>query len=334
MKRTSAILSLLCLAAASSCLHARSDAVFLSGSRNPFIEIYGVPAPADAVTAPAGRWRSTWAFELINNSIEQDDADEHVVIDGESYRLALDARYGLGRGFDLGLTVPVMTHQGGAFDNLIWEWHELYGFSNEERKDFDHRQLRYAYEVGGDTRVDFRHAGGGLGDVRLSAGWSLAGEGGRPVAVRAGIKLPTGDEDRLLGSGSTDLSLQLSGAVPGVLSSRTNEVFWSVGVLRLGSGGLLEEMRREWVPVGSLGLEQPLSWPSLRRFTVKVQLDAHGPFYHSELSALGGPGVQLLVGGSVAVGESGGRIDFAIVEDLISSVTPDFGLYLAWRGRR
>lgn len=331
MKRTGRIALLLSLVAVSPCLHAQhGEAVFLSGNRNPFIDIHGVPAPAAAAVAPAGQWRSAWSFELANNSIGRDNTDERLVIDGESYRLAFDARYGLGQGFDLGLNVPLISHQRGAFDNLIWEWHELYGFSNEKRKDFRHRQLRYAYESGGGTRIDMDHPESGLGDVRLSAGWSLADEGGWLMAVRTGIKLATGDEDRLLGSGGTDLSLQVSGAMAGV-PSESGEFFWSMGVLRLGSGGTLEDRRRDWVPLGSLGLEQPLPWPRMRRLAFKLQIDVHGPFYRSEISAIGGPGVQLLTGGSVAIGERG-KIDFAIVEDLVSGATPDFGLYLAWRG--
>ena len=312
---------------ASPCLQASDDAVFLSGSGNPFIQIHSPPVPVRA-GAGAASWSSAWAFTLTNNSIGEEDPGEDIVIDGETYRLVFDLRYRLRDGLDVGLTVPLVAHRGGVLDSVIWEWHELFGFTNKERRDFARNELRYAYTRDGERRVDVADPAAGVGDVRLSTAWRIASDAGagRTLAVQAGLKLPTGDEARLHGSGSTDLSLQLVGADAGLLSSWRTRLFWSAGVLRLGDGGPLGDLRREWVPLGSVALERPLRSGIL----LKAQVDAHGSFYHSGLKAFGMAAVQVMAGAGIRIGR-GGMLDLAIVEDLFVDPTPDFGVHLAWR---
>lgn len=276
---------------------------------------------------PAGAWSAAWVFDLANNSIAEDASGEDIVIDGETYRLAFDLRYGLRDGVDLGLAVPLLAHRDGVLDGVIWEWHELFGFTNKERRDFARNSLHYAYARDGEPLVDIADPTGGLGDLRLSAGWRISADPARTLSLRLGVKLPTGDEARLLGSGTTDLSMQLIGADAALLSRWRARLFWSAGVLRLGGGGPLDELRRTWVPLGSAAIERPL-WG---RVSFKAQLDAHGPVYRSGLDTFGDSAVQIVAGVGIGLGRAG-ALDLAIVEDMSVDPTPDFGLHLSWRG--
>jgi len=64
--------------------------------------------------------------------------------------------------------------------------------------------------------------------------------------------------------------------------------------------------------------------------SLKAQIDAHTPFYDSELAALGASSVQLTVGGTIGLW---GRnmLDLGLVENLFTDTTPDLVFHLAWR---
>jgi hypothetical protein len=100
-----------------------------------------------------------------------------------------------------------------------------------------------------------------------------------------------------------------------------------LGGLWLGEAEVLDELRRDVVAVGSIGVSRPL-WGSL---TARVQLDGHTAFYDSDLRPLGSNSVQVTFGGSIAFPRAG-RIDIALVENLFTDTTPDVSLHIGWRG--
>lgn len=307
-----------------------TSSIFLISDRNPMLQFHGPPAVLGADTAPPGAWRSAWTLELTNDAMQQETVRESLVIDGELWRLEMNLRYGVREGFELGLSVPLLAHRGGIMDRPIWEWHELFGLSNSRRRPFVHNRLRYTYAREDELLVDLRNETGGIGDVALTAGWRLWRNeaAGRAIGVQAAVKLPTGDEDRLLGSGTTDLSMIVTGADAATLRNWRTRLVWRAGFLVPGSGGLLDAQRRDWVPLAGAGLERPLTG----RFSLKAQLDAHGAWYDSDLRAFGDQAVQLTIGAGIAFAR--GRLDLAIIEDLVNDPSPDFGWHLAWRGRQ
>lgn len=293
------------------------------------MQIHGLYAPASADTAAPGQWAVGIVFDLANNAILDEVANESIVIDGENYRLLFDLRFGIGDGFEASLAVPLVAHRAGVFDHFIWEWHDTFGLSNDRRAAFEHDELRFSYVRDGEELIAVERDEGGIGDVRLGAAWRLGATapGARAMSVHAGVKLPTGDEDDLLGSGSTDLSLMVAGADPVSLGRWNASLFWTAGILRLGGGGPLDAVRKEWVPTGSLGA----TWPPFgNRFTLKAQLDAHGAFYRSDLRAFGAASVQLVTGFGLDLGDAG-QFDLALIENVHTDATPDFGLHFVWR---
>lgn len=300
---------------------------FLTSDQNPFIQIYQPPPPEGARLAEPGAWRFSLQLDLANNSIQQDNATEELVLDGESYRATLAAGYGLSGGLEAGVSVPLVLHRRGALDNFIEDWHDLFGLSNSKRTKFESNQLRYSY-ASNVASSQVTNPAEGIGDVRLTLAYPLTGSahGGRDLVLRAGLKLPTGDAKKLLGSGSTDLALQLAAVDAGTLADWKATLFGSVGMLRLGGGDVLDAIRRDYIAIGTLGLARPL----LGKASVKLQLDAHSSFYDSALSALGSNTVQLTVGGQIELA-GGGAIDLGLVENLFTDTTPDLVFHLAWR---
>jgi hypothetical protein len=62
-----------------------------------------------------------------------------------------------------------------------------------------------------------------------------------------------------------------------------------------------------------------------------MQLAMQGEYFDSELDELGGSTASLAVGGAFRLRRLGVELDVALIEDLISDATPDFGLYLSVR---
>jgi hypothetical protein len=306
-------------------------ALFSTTDQNPFIQIYSLPSPAADPAPVKGGWTWNSRFDLASNSISEDAPNgEQIILDGETYRTTIALSYGLSERLTAAISIPLIAHSGGFLDGFVRDWHRLFGLSNERRNRFENHQLDFSYTGVGDERLVLQDRDRGLGDIRLSADWRLRhGEpGGRSLVLRPGLKLPTGTSGALRGSGSTDLSLQLLSDDQQTLAPWKMTVSWMLGGLWLGEGDVLDGLRRDLVAIGSIGVSRPV-WQKL---TARVQLDGHTAFYDSALQPLGASAVQITFGGSIDLAGAG-RLDLAMVENLFTDTTPDFGLHLAWRGR-
>jgi len=311
---------------------ARDAALFDTTNGNPFIAIYSLPSPAETPPTWLGATSLQLSFDLSNSSrLEQDSAGERLALDGETYRGTALLYHRFSPRWSLGAALPVLRHSGGFMDGFITNWHELFGLSNERRDVFDDGRLDFSYAGQNDESFMLRQDGWGIGDVRLLAEWQAwsPAEQRRSLVLRGGVKLPTASNNALRGSGSTDLSLQLMSTDEETLSGWGLTLGWMVGGLWLGDADVLDGMRRDAVAIGAVGVSRPV-W---RKLSARLQLDGHTAFYDSDLDALGSGSIQLTVGGSIAL-QRGGRLDFAMKQNLFTDATPDFGIHLGWRNAR
>lgn len=317
----------LCLSAGNSAV--AEEVLFDISNLHPLVQVHAPPAPGERAQLPAGSWSWGLGLRLNNNSIQEGDAaSERIVLDGESYRTTLTVSRGLRPGLALTATVPLVAHSSGFMDGFIIDWHDLWGLSNERRDEFGENELDFSYFSKGAEQLALREPARGLGDVRLDLDWQLraAKPGDRSLVVRGGVKLPTGSSDRLLGSGGTDLSLQLLSSDHRTLQAWNISLAWSLGALRLGGSDVLDRMREDLVGLASAGLR----WRMTRRFELGMQVDMHTAVYESELRALGQGSIQLSTGVGMRL-RRGGRVELAMTQNLRTDTTPDFGLYLGWR---
>lgn len=308
---------------------AQDHALFETSSQNPFIQIYSLPSPAESPARARRGWAMHAAFDLTSNAtLKERPSGEGIVLDGETYRTSVTLEYGVSQRLAAGIIVPLVAHSTGFMDSLVKDWHDLFGISNDIRDRFDNNALAYVYATAGDEVFALRDRGRGIGDVRLTADWRLAAapSPARSLVLRSGLKLPSGSSSRLHGSGSTDVSLQLLSTDRQTLSAWNTTLAWMIGGMWLGEGEVLDELRRDLVVIGSVGISRPL-W---RRLSARLQLDGHSEFYDSELRQLGNSALQLTFGGSVELAR-GGRVDFAMVQNLSTDPTPDFSIHLGWR---
>lgn len=321
--------ALLLLAAAGQSPAAHGDSrPFYLRNQNPFLQVLGAPAlEGGRITAP-GTLESRLALGLANHADRSEEAGESIVLDGESYYVDTRFRYGLGERWEIGLDLPYVAHRAGLLDNIIEGWHETFGLDNSEREG-PSNHLQLTYRRGGAVIADLRDGGGGLGDVRLTGAVRLLGSADErtAVAMRGVVELPTGNEAELRGSGGTDVALGLEASHRFDWRGRSVDLYGQAGALAPGKAELLADQQKDVVPYGAMGA----MWRWRPNIDLRAQLAVQGEYVDSRLNAIGGSTVTLAVGGALWLPQLGIEIDLALVEDMISDATPDFGLYLAIR---
>jgi hypothetical protein len=297
-------------------------------NHSPFLQVFGLPSLEGGALTASGALETRVAFNVVNHADSGENGAEAVVLDGETYYVDTVFRYGLGERWEVGLDLPYVAHRNGTLDNLIEGWHDFFGLDNSERQGpSNHLQLTYTRD--GVTHADLRDGGGGIGDVRVTGAYQLLApdDGGRSAALRAVVKLPTGDEERLRGSGATDLAMSFEATDHTTLAGRTLELSGQAGALLLGSGDLLRDQQKSMVPFASFGA----IWHWREAVGLRVQLALQGKYFDSGLDEIGGTTATLALGSAFRLRRLGVELDVALIEDLISDATPDFGLYVSVR---
>lgn len=148
---------------------------------------------------------------------------------------------------------------------------------------------------------------------------------GYALTVRSSIKLPTGDETRLLGSGAADLALGLYASGTRSMFNRPLGLSGFAGALALGDGEALPGQQRDLVPFGGIAA----SWWIGERLALTTQLQVQGAYLDSEVGEPGGSTTQLDVGLTFRLHSWRSYLKFAVVEDIQANATTDFGLHFA-----
>ena len=291
---------------------------YASSNRNPFVQVYGLPAAQSARLTPEDQFSTGLQLDISNNFTLDSQGAESIVIDGETHRANVQFRYGVASGLELGLDIPYLSHDSGGLDSFIEGWHDFTGLPGGEREQYPRNQLQFSYQKNGQILSEVSRSQSGVGDVSLSLGYSLASSPDRQWALRAAMKLPTGDAQTLLGSESTDISLGLNVSDQGLLQNYHITLHGSAGVLWMDDGKVLNEQRQDWVVYGS----STLSWLATESLSLKIQLDAHSAFYDSVLTELGSNSAQLILGGAIRLSEKW-VLDLAVSEDIAVNTAPD-----------
>lgn len=285
---------------------------------NPLAAVFGLPAWD---TVPIGTRLGVTA-EIANHYRFSQRDGERLSLDGETVRTTFSFTHGFASGWSLGVELPYYRVSGGVLDDLIDAWHSAFGLPDGGRNARPEGELMFA--IGDPVAPSFvlTEPRGGVGDAQLKFA-RLIGPDQRFV-VQASVKLPTGDEDLLAGSGSGDWSVTLLRARPLLARKRPAGYYWGVGIVRAGDPHGIEFDAETWIPTGIVGA----SWQVLPKFGLKGQLDLHGKLYDSPLEEIGEPGVLATLSAWRRTGRRG-QIELAITEDVNVSTAPDVVLQVA-----
>lgn len=290
------------------------------GNAGALARSFALPALGQPDVLAPGRGEMRLTVDVTNEYVREGGcAVECIWLDGETSRLRLAHRRGLGGGWDFAIEVPLLDRGGGFLDGWIQDWHGWFGLPTGGRELADDNQYRYRYARGGVVLLDETRGGSGLGDVELTLGRAL----GAGRALRVMAKLPTGDGDAL-GGGNAGGALWLEQSLP---LPRGWAGYVALGGSVNGRGKALPEMQNREVAFGGIGLLVPVT----RAVRLSAQLYAHSRLYDgSELTPLARFGAPLTLGLQF---RTGARSSFEIgfQEDPSVNGSPDFSAYVSLR---
>jgi hypothetical protein len=260
-------------------------------------------------------------LDVANTSIERTAGPTELVLDGETWVLRFAARHVWKNGWRFMVGIPVVSHQGGGTDSFIEEYHDAMGLPDGNRKRRPSDRLEYRYRRGNEIQFNQTDSTTGLGDVFLAVAAPLARDraGTRALDVVAGVEWPTGDADRLLGSGSLDFSLGLAAADFATLAKWNLELHGGAGVLAMTDGDVLADYQEPVAIYGDLAV----GWRLASWLVPRVQIDVHSPLFSGTgMAPLDDWAVELVCGATVRLP---GRfaLDLAVAEDVAVNTAPD-----------
>lgn len=305
---------------------ARAGDPFLIRNNQPVGRLYGVPVGVDADPAAARGFGLRVGLDVANGSIETSAGPAELTLDGETWVLRFAGRHVWKNGWRVMAGVPVVSHQGGGTDSFIEEYHDAMGLPDGNRKRRPADRLEYRYRRNDETMFSQTDSTTGLGDVFLAVAAPLVRDraGTRALDAVAGVELPTGDSDRLLGSGSWDFSLGLAAADFATLAKWNLELHGGAGVLALTEGDVLADFQEPVAVYGDLAV----GWRLARWLVPRVQVDFHSPFFAGTgQGPLDDWAVELVCGATVLLP---GRfaLDLAVAEDIAVQTAPDVAFHV------
>jgi hypothetical protein len=304
---------------------------FYTQNQSPVIQIFGLPFIGEPSLVPARKADLRFVIDLANHFIEDENPRESIVLDGQSTRISLDARYGISKNFEVGLAIPYIIEGGGFTDGFIDWYHNTFGFAAGGRDHAPKNRLLYQYQKDQQVLLKVNKSSNGIGDIQLMGGLQLyqsAVKPSRAISLRTSLKLPTGDSQQLHGSGSTDFSLWVTAGDDYKISVGHFTLYGAAGIMGMTEGDVLKEQQRNWAGFGCLGI----GWSPARWIAFKVQANGHTPFYKdSDLRELSMNSIQLTIGGTLAFSERI-SLDVGVTEDVVVLTSPDVVFHLALRG--
>ncbi|HIJ94548.1 MAG TPA: DUF3187 family protein [Desulfuromonadales bacterium] len=301
---------------------------FQTRNQSPLVQIYGIPPQSSSDIVPTGKIQFNFNQDLSSNYTVHTSLHEQISLDGETYRLALSARYGVVAGWEAGIEVPYLIQGGGFLDSFVIEWHKVFALPQGGRDTVPKGRISYRYRKDGIRKLDMDSSSSGIGDISLTGGYQVyeKQDGGQydRLALKASLKLPTGDSSYLRGSGGTDLALQLCGGMNSATEWGSLGIYGSLGALVMAGGDVLRDQHNPVAGIGTFGVGWgPTSW-----IAFKLQLNAATPLYHdSSLGELSGSSVLLVSGGTVKL-PGGYLLDIGVGEDVAVATAPDVSFHL------
>ena len=295
---------------------------FYLHDQNPLIQAHGLPSISSTRLLEPEIDRFGFFIDVSNSFERQRRGNEFIEMDGELYRFLFHYQRGLSNGWNLRVDVPLLGYASGGTDASIEDFHDILGLPQNDRDQNPHDELSIRYSLNGEDLFSLDEAHQGLGDMSIALGFPDQ-QGSRYTSVWLQLKLPSGDPNKLTGSGALDASAwwQLESSL-----AKDWLQFAHLGISLLGDGDLLADRQRHAAVFGSWGLE----WRGWADYaTLQASLLGHTGLYDSDTDLLG-EAIQFNYGAWWQLRQDL-RFDLAMVEDIHTSSVPDVTLHLGLR---
>ena len=281
---------------------------------SPLASLRALPRQRDAQTTPGLSWAISGT--VSNHFTVQSASDELLLLDGQTDTVAISLRYGFAPGWDIEAFLPWRHHSGGFTDQLISDWHRVFGFPNGNRSEYPIDALHYELSQGA-HQAQLTRPASGLGDVEMAVSRAIADIDGGQLAASVGIKAASGDDSEWLGSGVTDVYALLRFSGP---QRHGWPIWWhgQIGVTRSGETDLLGAQQRRSLWFAGVAAE----WRFSQSWSALAQFDAHSALLRGQLEAISQPAGIL----SLALRwrpSPRWMIDVGFSEDVVVEASPD-----------
>lgn len=290
----------------------------------PFKQIFGLPSLDNSPLSEAGKWRFNFIANVSNTYNISTGYNEQIANDVETFRGSFIVNYGLRNNWQLSVAVPYVSHDGGFLDDFIYDWHDFFNMPQNGRSKSNSDQLQISYLDGSGSSFEIPGSSSGLGDIRINGSYTRPWES-RALIFSTELKLPTGDYDKLTGSGGFDFSVGLLLNDPRSLEKYHITMYGGIAAVFLGDcDGELAAVQNNFALAGRAGI----GWQATNLIQLKLQLDAQSALYDSGLKEMGDPALQLVIGGSLTFTEDV-YLDISVAEDINTSTAADVAFQLA-----
>ena len=296
---------------------------FETRDQNVFNLIHGQALPTNAQLNQTAQ--SSWSSSLIitNELITESNKNESLFLDYETYRFNLAYQYGINKNWNVKLDIPIIHQSGGFLDSAIDNWHQFFGLPRANRPFVENNQYNIQYLANNQNLIDLDESSITIGDIQVAIARSLIENGQTTLSLWGSLKLPTGDEDKLSGSGATDLSLWFA----------LNQQLADKWLININTGTvILGEDKYQNIPLSNHVYygHIMLGWLATEYLDLKIQLQGHTSYYEdSQLRAIGSTYLATF-GTSIKINQCN-QLDIAISEDIKIDASPDASLLINWR---
>lgn len=296
---------------------------FETRDQNLFNLIHGQALPTDARLNQKAQSLWTSSLVITNALNSESNSSESIYIDYEAYRFNLSYQYGLNDDWNMKLDIPLIHQSGGIFDSAIDNWHEFWGMPRGNRPFVEHDQYDIQYEYQSQSIINLDEKSTSLGDMQIAIARSIIEGDNTAMSAWMSLKLPTGDEDKMTGSGATDLSAWLA------LNQQLSDswlINLNAGTVVLGSDNYRNIPLSDFAVYGHV----VLGWLVTDNIDLKLQLQGHTSYYDQSQLIILSDTYFLTFGGSIKINQCN-QIDVAMSEDIKVDASPDASLVISWR---
>ena len=295
---------------------------FTTRDQNILNLIHGqaLPTNASLVNSSQSKWNTSL---IITNTLNtESNSNESIYLDYESYRFNLSYQYGLSENWNIKFDIPLVHTTGGVFDSAIDDWHAFFGLERGNRPYVDDNQLQVYYGYKDQTQIDLTESSTTIGDIQLAIARTLKQDNSSSMSIWAAVKLPTGDEGYLSGSGAADISawFAMNQAI-----SHNWFLNFNAGAVVLGQDNFDGIPLAEYTVYG----HAMLNWLLTDGFSLKLQLQGHSSYYDESQLTILGDTAFLIFGGTIEINQCQ-QLDIAMSEDIIVDASPDASLIISW----
>lgn len=242
--------------------------------------------------------RFVFTRNLAEMLVQRDPVSDAYFFDLEIQRITVLFNYLLSKRIQASLELPVLRFSGGFMDGMIEDFHSTFGISDDERPDFKQNTAQAFVYLGGNFwhRSERELRGFGSGDVFLSAKYLFNDEGNfsPALAMKVGLKLPTGKHQKLHGSGSADVGVSFLASK----SLASNALYLNFNVIFPGEWRVLPNFDLSRFYVLQLAYERLLG----KNLSVLVQVNSNSnPFREKTKTGLSGFSHELTLGAKLDI---------------------------------